>query len=124
VGLLLLQQIKAVLVLIQLYKKIFIKKLFNYRLVSLALESCTFKSLCINGSTNKKFKLSSFPPHHSLSPLGPKRRVGSLNLRMSYSILSDVDREAAALNKISAAQAKAKASALKEGGYEGSSFLQ
>jgi hypothetical protein len=43
---------------------------------------------------------------------------------MSYSILSDVDREAAALNKISAAQAKAKASALKEGGYEGSSFLQ
>ena len=90
VGLLLLQQIEAVLVLIQLYKNIFIKKLFNYMLVSLALKSYTFKSLCINGSINKKLKLSSFPLHHSLSPLGPKWRVNSLNQIMSYSILSDV----------------------------------
>jgi len=59
-------------------------------LVSLALKSYTFKSLCINGSINKKLKLSSFPLHHSLSPLGPKWRVNSLNQIMSYSILSDV----------------------------------
>ena len=54
VGLLLLQQTEAVLVLIQLYKNIYNKKLFNCRLVSLAL-----KSFCINDLINKKLKLSS-----------------------------------------------------------------
>jgi hypothetical protein len=119
VGLLLVQQIEAVLALIQLYKKMFIKKFFNYRLVSLALRSYTFKSLCINGSTNKNLKLAPFPFYHSLSPLRPQRRVDSLNQKLSYSILSDVDRKAAAV-----LDQQAKASTFKEDGYQESSFLQ
>ncbi|GAA5121462.1 hypothetical protein GCM10023339_38370 [Alloalcanivorax gelatiniphagus] len=66
---------EAVLVLIQLYKNLFIIKLFNYRLVSLpvSVKSYTFKPLI--SSMNKILKPSRF----------------SLNQRMCYSILSDVN---------------------------------
>lgn len=113
VGLLLLQQTEAVLVLIQLYKNIFVKKLFNYRLVSLALKLYTFKSLCINGLINKKLKLSSFSLHHSL--VFTKWRVNSLNQIMSYSI-----QEA----KFSTFPPRKLAGRGKEGGYQESSFLE
>jgi hypothetical protein len=124
VGLLLLQQIEAVLVLIQLYKNIYIKKLFNYRLVSLALKLYTFKSLCINGLINKKLKLSSFSLHHSL--VFTKWRVNSLNQIMSYSI------QEAKFSTFPPRKLKTpsyliggfEAGRGKEGGYQESSFLE
>jgi hypothetical protein len=112
VDLLLLQQIEAGLVLIQLYKNIFIKKLFNYRLVSLVLKLYTFKSLCIKGSINKKIKYSSFPLHRSL--VFTKGILNSLNQIRSYSTLSVVG--GALLNR--------RLQQAKFSDYQESSFLQ
>jgi len=115
VGLLLLQQIEAGLVLIQLYKNIFIKKLFNYRLVSLVLKLYTFKSLCIKGSINKKIKYSSFPLHRSL--VFTKGIFNSLNQIRSYSTLSVGASPGGALLNRRLQQAKFSV-------YQESSFLQ
>lgn len=109
-------QIEAVLVLIQLYKKMSMKKFFSYMIVSLSASpksSYTLKSL--NGFTNlsqaalrgccrgtrprgQKLKLTCLAFGASLRCLcssGRKSRVGSLNQKRSYSMLSDAEGYAA-----------------------------
>lgn len=92
-------QIGAVLVLIQLYKKMSIKKFFSYMIVSLSASpksSYTLKPL--NGFTNQKLKLTCLAfgaSLHYLCSSGRKSRVGSLNQKRSYSMLSDAEGYAA-----------------------------
>jgi len=85
-------QIEAVLVLIQLYKKMLMKKSFSYMIVSVSASPkspYTLKSL--NGFTNQKLKLTCLAFGASLrclSSSGRKSIVGRLNQKMSYSMLS------------------------------------